>query len=156
MLKHLKQFKALEPGARRLFLEASALLPFISLSLRLRGFRATQLDLQKLIARCQSKHTKVTRLEKMTRASLTARMVRSAAYRAFGRPTCLEKSLALWWLLGRQGISSSVRIGSRKTGEKFEAHSWVECEGVALNEPEGLYKHYTVFDKAFAVLCSPK
>jgi hypothetical protein len=49
MLKRLKQFKALEPGARRLFLRASALLPFISLSLRLRGFRATQSGLQKLI-----------------------------------------------------------------------------------------------------------
>jgi hypothetical protein len=62
----------------------------------------------------------------------------------------LDQSLALWWLLGRQGIPSVVRIGTRKISEKFEAHAWVECEGVALNEPEDLHHHYTAFDAALA------
>jgi hypothetical protein len=49
-----------------------------------------------------------------------------------------------------------VRIGTRKTGEKFEAHAWEECEGDALNEPEGLYKHYAVFDEVFPILGGTK
>ena len=90
------------------------------------------------------------------RTALTARMVRSAAYRSLGTATCLERSLALWWLLERQGIASSVRIGTRKTGQKFEAHAWVECDGVALNEPEELHKHYAAFDEAFPMLNAAK
>src|ERR1700682_1625877 len=89
---------------------------------------------------------------KAERAALTARMVRSAALRNLGSATCLEKSLVLWWLLGRQGIDSSVRIGARKTGQKFEAHAWFECDGVVLNEPEETHKHYAAFDEAFPVL----
>lgn len=45
-----------------------------------------------------------------------------------------------------------MRIGARKIGEKLAAHAWVECEGVALNEPEGLYRHYAVFDEAFPII----
>lgn len=79
-------------------------------------------------------------------------MVNSAAYRTLGKATCLERSLALWWLLGRQGIASSVRIGTRKVDDKFEAHAWVECEGIALNEPEDSHRHYAAFDEAFPIL----
>jgi Transglutaminase-like superfamily len=78
-------------------------------------------------------------------------MVRSAAHRTWGRPACLEQSLALWWLLGWQGIASSVRIGTRKSAEKFEAHAWVERDGVALNEPEGAHKHYAAFGEDFPI-----
>jgi hypothetical protein len=68
----------------------------------------------------------------------------------------LEQSLALWWLLGRQGIESSVRIGTRKSGDKFEAHAWVECDGVALNEEGEPHKHYAAFDETFPVLKAAK
>ena len=79
-------------------------------------------------------------------------MVRSAAHRTWGSPACLEQSLALWWLLGRQGIASSVRIGTRKTDQKFEAHAWVESGGAALNEAEEPHQHYAAFEEAFPVL----
>jgi hypothetical protein len=152
MWELLRRFRALEPNARGLFLRAAALLPLISLSLRLRGFRSTQASLQKHIASAASSRYGPSDPAKAPLAALTARMVSSAAYRSLGTATCLEKSLVLWWLLGRQGISSSVRIGTRKTGQKFEAHAWVEYDGVALNEPEEAHKHYAAFDEAFPVL----
>jgi len=83
---------------------------------------------------------------------LTVRMVRAAVRNSPGHPTCLEESLALWWLLGRQGIRSSLRVGVRKDGEKFEAHAWVERDGMALNEPESKHKHFAAFDAALASL----
>lgn len=147
MWERLRRFNSLEPGARGLFLRAVTLLPIISFSLHFRGFRATQLSLQRFIRR--STHNASTEQATTARVAMTARMVRSAAYRGFGNATCLEKSLALWWLLGRQGIISSVRIGSRKSGDKFEAHAWVEHAGVALNEPEEQHLHYEAFDEAF-------
>lgn len=81
---------------------------------------------------------------------LTVRLVRAAVRHSVGHPTCLEESLALWWLLGRQGIAAELRIGVRKQGEKFEAHAWVEREGTALNEPESLHEHYAAFDAALS------
>lgn len=152
MWEPLRRFKALEPRARGLFLRAAVLLPFISLSLRLRGFRATQSSLQKRLPRALTASSDQSSGAQAESAALTARMVRSAAHRTWGNPACLEQSLALWWLLGRQGIASSVRIGTRKSEEKFEAHAWVECDGVALNEAEEPHQHYAAFDEAFPVL----
>jgi len=142
----------LEPRARGLFLRAAVLLPCISLSLRLRGFRATQSSLQKRLPRALTAIPDQSSRTQAESTALTARMVRSAAHRTWGSPACLEQSLALWWLLGRQGIASSVRIGTRKTDQKFEAHAWVECDGAALNEAEEPHHHYAAFDEAFPVL----
>jgi Transglutaminase-like superfamily len=156
MWETLRRFKALEPRARGLFLRAAVLLPFISLSLRLRGFRATQSSLQNRLPKAVSRHSDQSDGAPAESIILTARMVRSAAHRTWGRPACLEQSLALWWLLGRQGIASSVRIGTRKTEERFEAHAWVECDGAALNEAEEPHQHYAAFDEAFPMLKAAK
>ena len=148
MWERLRRFSALERPARRLFLRASVLLPFISLSLRLRGFGKTQAFLQKsLTASGKIKNPLDPGLP-----ALAARMVRAAGHHGFGPPTCLAESLALWWLLGREGIASDLRVGIRKDGEKFEAHAWVEHEGKALNEPEATHLHYAAFDAALASL----
>jgi hypothetical protein len=156
MWELLRRFKALEPSARGLFLCAAAALPLISLSLRIRGFRSTQASLRKRMASAASSRYDLSDRATAASTALTARMVRSAAYRSLGTPTCLEKSLVLWWLLGRRGIASSLRIGTRKSGGKFEAHAWVECEGVPLNEPEELHKHYAAFDEAFPLFDTKK
>jgi len=158
MWELLRRFRALEPSARGAFLRAAVLLPLISVSLRLRGFRATQSSLQKRLPGAASRLTNQSSgpHPHEERTALTARMVKAAAHRTWGRPQCLEQSLALWWLLGRQGIPSSVRIGTRKTGAKFEAHAWVECDGVALNEPEEPHEHYAAFAEAFPMLGAKK
>lgn len=148
MWERLRRFSALERPARVLFLRAAALLPLISLSLRLRGFRKTQALLQKFLS--LPSHPADTSAS--SSAQLTVRMVRAAVRNSLGHPTCLEESLALWWLLGRQGISSDLRVGVRKDGEKFEAHAWVERGGMALNEPEARHQHYAAFDAALASL----
>jgi hypothetical protein len=151
MWEPLRRFKALEPRARGLFLRAAVLLPCISVSLRLRGFRATQSSLQKRLPKALSGLCDESNEVQTEPATLTARMVRSAAHRTWGNPACLEQSLALWWLLGRQGIASSMRIGTRKSAEKFEAHAWVERDGMALNEPEEPHKHYAAFGEEFPI-----
>jgi hypothetical protein len=114
--------------------------------LRLRGFRETQAFLRKFLSTSNNEADSFV----PSRVELTVRMVRAATRHGVGRPTCLEESLALWWLLGRQGIASELRIGVRKQDEKFEAHAWVERAGAALNEPESLHAHYAAFDAALS------
>jgi hypothetical protein len=83
-------------------------------------------------------------------------MVRAAEHYGLTRCTCLEESLALWYLLGRQNISSRIRIGVRRQAGKFEAHAWVEYEGEALNQPEELHRHYAPFESEFDTLPAEK
>ena len=148
MWKKIQRFRALKPPAQGLFLRASVLLPLISISLKWRGFHPTKALLERfLLASRGSKNPDAQAL-----ASLTARMVRAAGYYGIGNPNCLSVSLALWWLLARQGIPSDLRAGVRKEGAKFEAHAWVECAGVTLTEPEAKHQEFAAFDAALASL----
>jgi Transglutaminase-like superfamily len=149
MWERLQRFRALDSEARAIFLRAAMLLPVISLSLRIRGFRATQRSLQNFSLFSKEEKTIPQNVTHGEQVVLVVRMVNAAARHGWGRPTCLEKSLGLWWLLRQQGITSSIRIGARTVGGKLEAHAWVECEGATLNEPEGRHRHYATFDAAF-------
>ena len=146
MLKNLRRFRILDPPARNLFLRALMTLPVVSLSLKLRGFTKTRAALQRVLPASNSPlDSDFVRV----RAALAARMVNSADRHGPVHPTCLTKSLTLWWLLARQGIASDLRIGVRREQGKLEAHAWVERDGIALNEAEEGHRHYAAFDAAF-------
>lgn len=89
-------------------------------------------------------------LEQEHRAAMTARMVHAAVRHGLQQPSCLEESLVLWYLLGRDGIASQLRIGIRKKDGKFGAHAWVERNSQALNQPDAEHHHYAAFDASFS------
>src|SRR6266478_3930976 len=128
-------------------MRALVLLPLVTLSLRWRGFRATRAGLQRLLSNAGTESAAGPADKD---ASVTAHIVNAADRHGLVHPSCLAKSLTLWWLLGRQGISSHLRIGIRKENEEFEAHAWVEHDGVALNEPDEHHHHYAAFDAFFS------
>jgi hypothetical protein len=142
MWELLRRFSALDKEARAVVVRAGLLLPLLSLSLRIRGFRQTQAMLQKFLP--------TTTREPSTSLCNMVRMVRAAARYGFAPANCLEQSLALWFLLGRKGIASELRVGTRKTAGVFEAHAWVECDGEALNETPEVHQHYAAFDRALS------
>ncbi len=146
MLERLRRFRSLPAPARRIFLRAAALLLWVAVRLKLQGFQATKNSLQ-----VPAKNISANSLDEIAkRAALTARMVRAAARHGIGSPSCLEESLVLLHLLGMQGIEAQLRIGVRKNIPKFEAHAWVECGGVVLNESESLHDHYAPFEAEFS------
>ena len=149
MWERFRRFSALERPARELFLRAIVVLPLVALSLRWRGFQATQAALQRFLSNANEEHDAAL-VSKY--AALTAHMVNAADRHGLVHPSCLAKSLTLWWLLGRQGIPSHLRIGIRKEKERFEAHAWVERDGTALNEADEHHHHYAAFDAAFSSL----
>ena len=146
----------MDADARGIFLRATAVLPVISVSLKMRGFGATQEFLLRSFptAPQTSQQESIHVVDDRKRTQLTSRMVNTAVRHVWRASTCLEKSLALWWLLGRQGIACEVRIGARKQGGKFEAHAWLERDGVAINEPQQEHRHYAAFDAAFPLQSS--
>ena len=125
-------------------MRAALLLPFMTLSLRLRGFRATQRFLQKSLTATNGDLPEETVKQCIANAS---RMVLAAARICPIRSTCLERSLCLWWLLARQNIATRFRIGVKKDGEKFSAHAWVERLGEAIGEPDASHLHFAAFDQ---------
>jgi hypothetical protein len=149
MWEKLRRFSSLEPGAQGLFLRAMVTLPLVAWSLRWRGFRATQATLQQSLTNASPELDSESVPKHL---ALTAHMVNAADRHGLVHPSCLAKSMTLWWLLGRQGIPAQLRIGIRKENEKFQAHAWVEREGTALNEPEEHHHHYAAFDAAFSSL----
>ena len=148
MWKQIERFRALGQPARGLFLGASVLLPLLYVSLKWRGFRRTKALLERFLSVPHGPKTP----DVQARTALTSRMVRAAGHYGIGHPNCLNLSLALWWLLARQGIASDLRVGVRKESEKLEAHAWVECGGLPLNEPEQKHQQFAAFDAALASL----
>ena len=149
MWERLRRFSALERPAQELFLRAVVLLPLVALSLRWRGFRETQGALRRFLSKANPEPDAALAIK---HAALIAHMVNAADRHGLVHPSCLVKSLTIWWLLGRQGIPSHLRIGIRKEKEKFEAHAWVERDGTALNEPDEPHHHYAAFDASLSAL----
>lgn len=79
-------------------------------------------------------------------ARMIARTEAAAARHLFFHSSCLERSLVLWWLLGRRGIAADLRIGARKDAGCFEAHAWVEYAGTVLNGSGEEHFHFVPFD----------
>ncbi len=149
MWERFRRFSALERPAQELFLRAIVVLPLVALSLRWRGFRATQATLQRFLSNT-SQEPDASLVSRDT--VVTVHMVTAADRHGLVHASCLAKSLTLWWLLARRGIPSHLRIGIRKEEEKFEAHAWVERDGAAVNEPDEHHRHYAAFDAAFSSL----
>jgi|ERR1700693_1287627 len=148
MWERLRRFSSLDPEARGTFLRAALLLPLISVSLKVRGFRATQGTLVRFLEPPQqvSQEDSARLLSDDERTRITVRMVNAAVRHVWRSSTCLEKSLVLWRLLKRHGIASELRIGARKIDGKFEAHAWVEHQGIAVADSDDLHRHYAPFD----------
>lgn len=146
MWERLRRFRALPGPAQNIFLRATVLLPWVALRLKVSGFRATKNALLRRRAE-QSLSDKPDQTSE--RALVAAAMVRAAARHGLGSPSCLEESLVLLHVLSRDGIRAQLRIGVKRHQPKFEAHAWVECGGIALNESEALHDHYAPFEAEF-------
>jgi hypothetical protein len=154
MWKAFQRYRALDPVARKLFRQAVILLPRIAISLRLRGFKKTTEALQKKLRFVSPQLLRDDRAAGTVQT--TCRMVRAGAHYGMVRPTCLVESLTLWYLLQKQNIPASLRIGVRKVSEKFEAHAWVEYDSAALSQSEEKHHHYAAFDSGFSDLPGEK
>jgi len=149
MLKILHALRRRSPHERKIVVESAAVLLATRAGLRIAGFRRWQ----NLLARNTPAH--MPRSEGKDFAAEEPASVRAQAIAILGeavahhlpfQPTCLEKSLALWWLLRRHRIPANLRIGACKDGDVFEAHAWVESDGVILSESAADHNRFVPFE----------
>jgi hypothetical protein len=129
---------------RGIVIEAAVALVVTWVGLRLAGVRRWNLVLARLAPRTTEGATSTSSM--MPSARTIARMESAAARNLFFRPSCLERSMVLCWLLRVRGITAQLRVGAQKQQSRFEAHAWVECEGFVLNDPDETHIHFVPFD----------
>lgn len=145
-----RRFLELSGHERGVVVEAAAGLTGTWIGLRLAGFRRWKAALEWLGPRTPLEPFGTGVIES---ARAIARLESSAARNLILRTNCLERSLVLWWLLRRRGIASELRVGARKNTHKFEAHAWVECGGIVVEEAAENHLHFAPFD---APITSPE
>lgn len=62
-----------------------------------------------------------------------------------GADNCLLRSVMLTRMLKRKGLPVEIKFGVKKNNDAFQAHSWVEFDGVPVNDGDNVNK-YHVFE----------
>ena len=138
----LAQLSALSLGQQRTLLAACLWLPFFWLSLRVLGLARLQALLQS-----QPLAAQLAPVLMLPEIQALGEAVNIAARHLPFPATCLTRSLLLGWLLRRRGVQSQVRIGVRLTQGALDAHAWVECEGVPVNDSPDVSSQFASFGK---------
>jgi hypothetical protein len=126
---------------RRLVLQLVALLPAVAAAIRIFGLRR--------VCRFLSRHPVIGEgagASDAQGAREAARLVNAIACRIPGRPNCLTRSVTLWWILRRRGTDSALRIGVRTADGRFEAHAWVELDGLVVNDDADIAHRFAPFE----------
>ncbi len=129
----LKRWWQLPSPERWLALRLLVLLPLIDLSLRSIGFQRSRAWLSRLAP--PEVATVAVDRDAVAAAQRLAGLARSVGARSPWRTSCLRQALAVWWLLRRRRLPAELKIGVIRRDPPFQAHAWVELDGVAL-DPE--------------------
>ncbi len=117
-------------GSQRADLVAMVLaLPLIEAALRLFDYQRTQRWLERHSRHAGSRRASPSDL---SAAQDLANLASIAGRHGVIKATCLRQSLLLYWLLRRRGLDPQLKLGVRTQDGVFDAHAWVELEGVAL------------------------
>lgn len=130
---------------RALLLEALAIVSALPMALRLAGVQRAM----RMLSRSLDGDGPRRRVDE-TRAREVARIVAMASRHAATTNTCLHRSLALWWLLGRRGLASELKMGARHADGRLDAHAWVEHAGLVVNDDPSVASAYTPLSRVIA------
>lgn len=137
-----RKWQALSWADRRLLLRAAVLLLQARARLQSTRFKPETGDDLAGNATAQGE-------SRLPRAQQIARLVSMASSGAPGAFTCLHRSLVTWRLLRQEEIPCQLRLGAAEPGEgPFEAHAWVECDGIPLGEQDAHLARYSPFGRA--------
>ena len=104
-----------------------------SFSIRFFGYLRTRRSLSRFITQADLHQADAAEL---VRAQRAAELIAIAGRHGLINATCLRQSVLLEYWLQRQHLAAEIKIGVRKAGDLFDAHAWVELNGVALAQDD--------------------
>jgi hypothetical protein len=143
LIRKLKLFWSLEPANRRMLLEALVLPGFIWLSFRTIGVPRTQALLRRWAG-----SGAVNRMADGLTAIRQARRAQRIIQRNTGiAGPCLVRSLTLWSMLLRRGVTTDLRVGFRRRDGAMQGHAWLEYADAPINEALNEARSYVPYDQ---------
>lgn len=127
------RWRALSYDEKKCLLWMLILLPMISAMLRVFGFHRSHGWLQRASQPKLFIDADTTTLQLAERL---ARLADIAGQRGLVKATCLRQAMLLQWLLRRRQLDANLKIGTRLRDGEFDAHAWVELQGIALGQTE--------------------
>lgn len=145
MWKTWRGFWRLSASRKYIVMDAAVLLAVTWIGLRLVGFRRWKdwMERSAVVAVPRPGDT-------FGEATLLARLEEAVARHLPFRTNCLENSFALYWLLRRNNVPATLRIGARKIDGRLEAHAWLESQGIVLGNSDHI--PFVPFDSLNATL----
>ena len=139
-MTRLRTYVSLTQTERAVVLRSLALLPCVAVLVRTCGLaRATSVLAR--AARCVRAGP-----DALTPADI-ARLVNAAASLLGNH--CLPRALVLWHFLRGRGTQAEVRVGVAKRPDgSLDAHAWVECDGIPVNQDEDVSLRFAPFGRA--------
>jgi hypothetical protein len=120
------------------FAEAVLALVAVDVILRLRGYATAR----SIVGRCAASNA--SPIDRQLCQATVAAVDRAATCYP-RRLMCLERSLAIAWLLRRRGVNAQLVIGCRHT--PFYAHAWVEHAGEVINDRASVAQKYPEMER---------
>jgi hypothetical protein len=131
LIHKLRVFRSLGASNRAVALEALALPVCIAVSFRMLGVARTQGLLRWWASEWKTKAPGTDNQAQIRNTRRGQQMIRRST--GVGG-SCLVRSLTLWTMLLRRGVSTDLRVGFRKRNGRTEGHAWVEYESAPINE----------------------
>lgn len=144
LIRKLRVFWSLTAADRLAIVEALTLPIGISLGFWVLGVPRTQAVLRWRALGGKTKTRVVDRELDIRDARRAQRIVRRTS--GIGG-NCLVRSMTLWTILLRRGISTDLRIGFRKRDGRMEGHAWIEHDGVPINEDINNTRTYVPYEQ---------
>ena len=143
MARHFKKWRELPFREKILLTRFIFCLPWISFSIRFFGYMRTRHFLGRFVSKGGLRQADAVELEEARRS---AELLLIAGRNGLLSATCLRQSVLLEYWLKRRGLAAEIKIGVRKEQDLFDAHAWVELNGIALAQ-DSLEHHHTLRDK---------
>jgi len=143
MLGRIKLFFRLPPPGRRIFLKMCLLIPLIETGVRIAGFKRTARTLKYLAGKPAAEPSGVRKIIDLHEYYLR---LYARQFPFFGK--CLARSLTLWYLLRKTGITTDLRFGMKKENDKLLAHAWLEYDNLPIAGEAETGENYQFFTES--------
>jgi len=125
------KFLALPTPDRRLLLVLWVFQAAASLSLRLRGYKATVAWVDRRTARAARRPPTEDDIRGGERL---AELAAIAGHRSPWNASCLRQALAVYGVLRQRNLDPRIALGVDRVGHEPDMHAWVELGGVPLGQ----------------------